>query len=365
MRTWITFTIALLTTVGCASGSAQITPIDLDAAATGTAAALTAWAPPTSPASSEMADTPPAVQATHEPTPTPAPTIAPHELIPHPAGRTLRDIEFVSANDGWAVGDGATILHFINGRWIPFPAPDAGGNTVFHSVEMLNAAEGWIVGEADGSGVIFRYLNGVWRPFEVPPGVGPLLVVRFGPDGSGWAGGQTHLLRYTPDGWYPVTEASIHDMDFTGSGIGWAVGEHGLVGRYENGIWMDAPRPGDVPLTAVDFVTADEGWAVAATETGAIYHYVSGSWEEQPKPGLGPLYAILMAGPELGWAAGSTPDGRGFVLRYRDGTWETLLLAGFPDELPRTLALEMVAPGRLWAVGEGVGVTDVLVFDGE
>jgi hypothetical protein len=74
-----------------------------------------------------------------------------------------------SVSDGWAVGYGngdkgqaryALYLHYTNGQWVQVQGP---GKDNINSVTMLSADEGWAVGNG---GVVMHYLNGAWTQYQ-------------------------------------------------------------------------------------------------------------------------------------------------------------------------------------------------------
>ncbi len=80
------------------------------------------------------------------------------ELEP-PYPSNLRDIEMLSADEGWIVGN--IILHYRDGAWSEVPSPVKRLN----GIDMLSADEGWAVGDG---GAIVRYTQGRWAEVASP-----------------------------------------------------------------------------------------------------------------------------------------------------------------------------------------------------
>ena len=93
--------------------------------------------------------------ATTGPTPTAAP-VGVWTRVESPTGATLHAVTFVSADEGWAVGEGGTILHYTGGRW---RVEDSPTTERLNAISMLSAFEGWIVGE---NTTLLRYSSGRW-----------------------------------------------------------------------------------------------------------------------------------------------------------------------------------------------------------
>jgi hypothetical protein len=64
---------------------------------------------------------------------------------PSPTSAKLLNIEMVSADEGWIVGDGV-ILHWDGSQWSPYTPPLSDR---FNDIDMISATDGWIIG--DGS----------------------------------------------------------------------------------------------------------------------------------------------------------------------------------------------------------------------
>jgi photosystem II stability/assembly factor-like uncharacterized protein/tetratricopeptide (TPR) repeat protein len=93
----------------------------------------------------------------------------------------------------------------------------------------------------------------------------------------------------------------------------------------------------DAPLRAVQFVDANEGWAVG--DEGVIWHTIDGgkNWERQPSGVRASLRSVQFLTPFIGWVAGrqELPYGGGslgVLLVTRDGgcTWQPVSLNTLP-----------------------------------
>src|SRR6516225_12315610 len=77
----------------------------------------------------------------------------------------------------------------------------------------------------------------------------------------------------------------------------------------------DLPAFDDAPLNAVQFVDANEGWAVG--DDGVVWHTIDGghNWERQPTATRASLRSLHFLNPYTGWIAGreELPNGGGSV----------------------------------------------------
>jgi photosystem II stability/assembly factor-like uncharacterized protein len=123
-----------------------------------------------------------------------------------PTGSDLHSIYMVSADEGWAVGDGGTIVHYAGGIWSLYMS--GGGIVNLNSVFMVNAGEGWAVGDA---GTIFHYSVSSWSYYSLPCCVFDNLQSVFMVSATdGWAVGGGTILHYYGafGGWSFVTSPS-------------------------------------------------------------------------------------------------------------------------------------------------------------
>ena len=283
----------------------------------------------------------------------PAPAPAP----PTPAGPAdLRSVDMVRTDEGWAVGAGGTILHYMAGRWEPAPSPVQADIT---SVRMISAAEGWAVagfhllhytagrwaeapmpldapllaldlqptgegwavGEAVGAIPFLHYRDGVWLP-NAPVATYALAAkaVAGRADGTAWAVGPGTLLTYRAGRW---AETRIPRTGFLAgiavgpAGDAWAVGDECAILHYSAGAWQTVPCTEHVNLTAVSLGTANDGWAVGGA--GVLLHYQAGAWiRDDRAPTSQNLTAVRMLSADEGWAVGAA----GTILHYHSGVWQ-------------------------------------------
>lgn len=208
------------------------------------------------------------------------------QAVASPTTASLLSVSMVSANEGWAVGGGGTILHYSNGSWQIAPSPTS---RILRSVAMVSASEGWAVGDF---GTIVHYAAGTWQAVASPTTNG-LLSVYMVSANDGWAvGGGGVILRYTGGSWQTVaspTGSELRSVAMVSPGEGWAVGDfrtaftsYATILRYAGGLWQTvAPPTLYPPLVSVAIVSPDDGWAVGL----GILRYACGSWQGQAVPG--------------------------------------------------------------------------------
>ena len=356
----------------------------------------------------------------------------------------LNDVAFVSNRHGWVVGDHGVIWHTDDAgeTWTLQPVRT---RSPLYSVSFLTDRVGWAAGgrtvpfARTGEGVLLKTTDGgaTWQ--EVRVGTFPRLhfVKFFSPDEGIVAGGATAThpsgLLITQDGgqtWRDIPARGeevtswraadfvrpdrgavvgrrgqarlidsgglfapqrsdwglrgLHDIVLKSTGLGWLVGDGGLVLRSTNsGLAWQSPS-GELPEDLRDLfdfrtvavrVSASGGrqprdrasldtpsgglrpplaserelvW-LAGDPGSVIWHSGDGgrTWERQRTGQTLPIRAITFASDSVGWAVGAM----GTILRTTDGgrTWEALrgggrraALVAFPTEPQRT-SLPLIA----------------------
>lgn len=199
----------------------------------------------------------------------------------------LRAVALVSAVEGWAVGDGGTILHLTGTHWTRVVSPTTAD---LMAVTMVSPVEAWATGydlantPSGGvyTGVILHLRDGRWRQASTA--------------GNARLYGVAATER---DSW--LVGASAQSAATILYGV--------------RGIWT--PAGGDIrqALSAIMLVSATEGWAVGYH--GALVHEVDGSWTPLRSPTNNDLFGIAMLSPTEGWAVGD----QNTILHDDKGVW--------------------------------------------
>ena len=243
----------------------------------------------------------------------------------------LNDLAMVSPGEGWAVGNTApdpkeanapvaagVIYHFTDGRWVRLPQTYPAAPLV--ALSMDSPTDGWafsLPATAPTSKVlVLHYSFGQWRPVDIPElngvlgGAPPssLSVQMFG-QSAGWMFAWTDI---------PSDPSKPNSRS------------HGIILRYEDGIWRPIAAP-PVDITtevfALSAVSADEAWIVGTDYsnggglTTVFAHYINGAWSLWPKTFAGNSdQKITMLSPSDGWATYTANNTNQTVLLHYDGT---------------------------------------------
>ncbi|HEY7355111.1 MAG TPA: hypothetical protein VH590_01560, partial [Ktedonobacterales bacterium] len=283
--------------------------------------------------------------------------------VSSPTSHALEAIQMISPDEGWAVGDNVTILHYAQGHWSlvqpRLTNPANSRNDRLMSLSMASAKEGWAVGDL---GITLHYTGGRWVE-ENQISVPNLYAVSMVSAKDGWAGGlgfgaRAALFHYQSGVWEDATfqmdqsttqAHHVGSISMVSATQGWAVAG-GNIWQYCQGKWLpQATGPGNYsygPAITVSMVSATEGWAFSSE----LWHYNAGQWAgvKIPRPVLGTpkpgfsfpftgsgLQALSMISPTEGWAIGNEltdlgttsqgvleQQGAGyFILHYQNGAW--------------------------------------------
>ncbi len=220
-----------------------------------------------------------------------------------PAGSAY-DVDFVNANDGWLVMD-SRIFHTTNGgqNWtLQYTSPYRPLR-----VSFADTQRGWVIGIGTNNfqRLWLKTTNGGASWSESTENAGPL------------SGANQDLVFVDANrGWY-ITEYQGADLDYgainrtTDGGISWQT-----VRTYETAEAYEDYR-------GIDFVDANEGWAVGAD--GLIVRTTDGglNWQKMIHPTRIGLNAVHAQAPGSAWMAGDN----GMILRYSatqpPGCWLT------------------------------------------
>ncbi len=133
-----------------------------------------------------------------------------------------------------------------------------------------------------------------------------------------------------------------------------------MVQNQLGGEWIPETFIGS--FTAIDMISADDGWLVA--DRGRFYHWDGNTWSLAASVGTTvDINAIDMTSSSSGWAVGkdkNTTDSQGTagIWRFQDGTWSAVVA---PDIGSPLLDIDMVSETEGWAVSE---YGAILYYDG-
>jgi hypothetical protein len=129
-------------------------------------------------------------------------------------GWNLKDIDFVSSNSGWIVGDGG-IIHYDGNSWSVVDTVRTGC-----AIESISDQDIWI---AKGNS-LYHWDGSTWNENNIPA-----CDVQFVSPEEGWAVGATGIWHYLGGEWIlvsPPEEAlNLTAVHFVDSTYGWAVGK--------------------------------------------------------------------------------------------------------------------------------------------
>lgn len=333
----------------------------------------------------------------------------------------LNAIRIISADDGWAVGDGGAILHFDGEQWIAVESPtdaDLDGvafsspgegwaisrdgvilryalgewwdySSLAPSPRVMavdpDGGDGWMLGSWNRGDIVLRWDGSDWVPFEGGGPDGEALALDFPAAGEAWAAGWVPgrsragmIWHWDGAAWSRAIDkipVAIAAADFLSADAAWGVGDDGLIARWDGTEWMAAESPTWQTLNAVALPSAKEGWA--AGEGGQILRWDGARWSvflPYQARGIGDsaiyprLNALAFPSPEDGWAAGGIEGGdyrEPWIMHWNGAVWEDVALFGGDAPCKCSLyAMHFSAPDDGWAVGGGEG-TLVMHWDGE
>jgi photosystem II stability/assembly factor-like uncharacterized protein len=264
----------------------------------------------------------------------------------------LLSVYFVNGRQGWAVGEGGTILTTQNAgmSWQP---QASGTQAQLFAVTFTSPAHGWAVGEG---GTILTTLNGGQTWQQQTSGTSALLFnVKFTTSTQGWAVGADGTILATQNAglsWQAQasgTQAMLTSVAFTSSTQGWAVGSGGTILATQNaGLSWQAQASGtQAMLTSVAFASPTQGWVVG--EGGTILATQNGgqSWQAQASGSTAYLTGVSFTSPAQGWVVGEG----GTILVTQNGgqSWQVQT----SDTKARLLNVVFASPTQGWTVGSG------------
>jgi len=276
--------------------------------------------------------------------------------VTNPSGKFLADISMLGQNDGWAVGDYGTIIHWDGNTWQSIASP-----TIYHlgDIFMITPDDGWAVGGWDSVSqtdvsVILHWNGSNWQNIPSPTTI-PLSAVYMLSPTDGWiVGGSTPnsvILHWDGITWSIVPSpalppAILIDIYMLSTTDGWAVGNFGTILHWNGSTWQLVTSPTTLYIISVDMISATNGWAVGGlVPTGQIFRWDGSSWRIYPAPASNELASVSMASATDGWAV----SWFGGELLHWDGiSWTKFSSPG------GVTAVNMLSSTDGWAVGSSI-----------
>lgn len=195
-------------------------------------------------------------------------------------GVPINGIEFTSAQEGWAIGDGGVLYHFLNGTWTQYPTSMPSD---LYAIAARAPNDVWVVGAL---GMFLHYDGTAWRMpthFTHTNFYGLALSAN-----DGWAvGDDGTTVRLSNSGlWYELTTP----MNVTGravaitNGTVWIVGDHGSAFTYATDTqqWQHLPPPADAQFNTIAVAPDGAVWAGGNLSQTSIFDYTGGAWRAVP-----------------------------------------------------------------------------------
>lgn len=272
-------------------------------------------------------------------------------IVASPLNHTLFGAVFLSAEEGWAVGERGALLRYRAGRWEPLPSSPTDKH--LFSVAFPSQQQGWAVG---AWGTILRYEEGTgWQTVETPSGLENVNFekVTFPAPDRGWAvGDSAGIAHYDGQRWKKVDapimrlvqeqqqqadteryglvaeafrgsgfqeEAGyFHDVAFLTPEHGWIVGNLGQILRYDGERWQEVDSPTRKHLYSVVSLSSGDAWAVGQEGTILYYSGQQERWTEWPSsPTRRHLLSLVARSEREMYAVGQG----GIILRYDGTAW--------------------------------------------
>lgn len=268
---------------------------------------------------------------------------------------TLNDIEAISENTAYVVGNNGRIFKTSNGG-TTWDSKESGTDLPLEAVSFsgedygLIALSGKILKTETGGNVWYNALTGTSTEFN-----GVFLLT----PSIGWAVGSEGVIIKTTDGgvtWTTQnsgTSEPLYDIFFLDGNTGWAGGENNTLLKTTDGgaTWLSLGTGfvGASAINGIQFINANEGWAAGAgTNGGRILHTTNGgdTWTEQESSS--DYKDVYFFNANSGWAARSN------ALMYTSdsgATWTASLNDGSPWTNEEIKAMDMdQSSGVGWAV---------------
>jgi hypothetical protein len=231
----------------------------------------------------------------------------------------LRNLAMFSETKGWAVGVGGIVLQWDGSVWQDVETLNSHGD--LYAIDIVDEDQFWVVGidnSYPGGGLIWQWSGGSWQSFD--SGVSATLRdVSMLNAGEGWAVGDNGtILHWDGNDWStvinPIT-ARLNAVFALASDNVWVAGVdamyNGVIAHWDGNEWQQvALQEGVERLNDIYFLTPDNGLAVGDS---AILRWNGMTWQKELSQATPESYAGILVGPNEGWAVGRRFMSRGLT----------------------------------------------------
>jgi len=300
--------------------------------------------------------------------------------VSSPVTTILNSVAMVSANDGWAVGENGTLLHYDGNAWISYSLPVT---TTLLSVSMSSANNGWALGLDNTSTyiqILLRWNGSGWESVTNPSPPWPFWMsdISVPNDTSAWVAGGIIVCSAGPScnpsyatgtishwngsSWSntSIPNVFLSSISMTSDTDGWAVGTEVVqstkrlrssIMHWDGSTWTSITHPiteypgGSVQyiLEEVSALNATNAWA-AISHQNTLLRWNGTTWTQVDSP-VGGRPSIATISTNDAWAVG----GEGVI-----GHWDGNIWTQVSSPVTVTLtSVAMVSANEGWAVGNG------------
>jgi hypothetical protein len=249
------------------------------------------------------------------------------EVYPSPTTKDLYAVDFIDANNGWAVGRGVA-LRYRGGTWFEITGHAAHN---LRDLDMVSINDGWAVGRDgnDDRWKIWRCNGTDWRIFQVVTGA--IYCIDMINASRGWIGGNGYFLRFNGSTWEWGGSApdTMYDIQMNSDTDGRAVGYHYVMRRIGNN-WFNEASSNNWNLGRICMVGSSEGWASGnylPSDKGFLLVY-DGNWKEHIIfNDVLSVAGLDFNGRDFGWCSGwknYAPPYGAFLAFYDGAKWNII-----------------------------------------
>ena len=231
-----------------------------------------------------------------------------------PTEEDLWAVDLLTASDGWAVGDSGAILHWNGSVWSAATSPVS---QALRGVAIASANDAWAVGVG---GTILHWDGSRWNAVLAPT-TNRLEGVAITPGSGGrdaWmVGAAREPLHWDGHTWTPVQGATsgYYSVGMVSPNDGWAMGWGGRFCHWDGHTWTEMGRWESAKDVAM--LANNNGWAVG---WGKIQHWNGSTWSMVTSPSTRTYYGMDAVGPDDIWAVGDV----GTIAHYDGNNWSSV-----------------------------------------